>query len=38
MLEKLRGLLSQHGQISGILIDEIDGFPSSAAFRIALAA
>jgi len=33
MLEKLRGLLSQHGQISGILIDEIDGFPSSAAFR-----
>jgi len=33
LLEKLRGLLSQHGQISGILIDETDGFPSSAAFR-----
>ena len=33
MLEKLRGLLSQHGQISGILIDEMEGFPSSAAFR-----
>jgi len=33
MLEKLRGLLSNHGQISGILIDETDGFPSSAAFR-----
>jgi len=33
MLEKLRGLLSNHGQISGILIDETEGFPSSAAFR-----
>jgi len=33
LLEKLRGLLSQHGQISGILIDETEGFPSSAAFR-----
>ena len=33
LLEKLRGLLSQHGQISGILIDEMEGFPSSAAFR-----
>jgi DNA invertase Pin-like site-specific DNA recombinase len=33
LLEKLRGLLSQRGQISGILIDEMEGFPSSAAFR-----
>jgi DNA invertase Pin-like site-specific DNA recombinase len=33
MLEKLRGLLGQHGQISGILIDEAEGLPSSAAFR-----
>ena len=33
MLEKLRGLLKQHGHISGILIDEADDLPSSAAFR-----
>jgi DNA invertase Pin-like site-specific DNA recombinase len=33
MLEKLRGLLSQHGHISGILIDETEGLPSSCAFR-----
>jgi DNA invertase Pin-like site-specific DNA recombinase len=33
LLEKLRSLLSQHGQISGILIDETEDFPSSAAFR-----
>ena len=33
MLAKLRGLLSQHGHISGILIDEADDLPSSAAFR-----
>lgn len=33
MLEKLRGLLNQHGQISGILIDETEDFPSSAAYR-----
>ncbi len=33
MLERLRGLLSQHGRISGILIDETDGVPSSAAYR-----
>lgn len=32
MLEKLRGLLQQHGRISGILIDETEGLPSSAAF------
>lgn len=33
MLEKLRALLSQHGRISGILIDEAEGLPSSTAFR-----
>lgn len=33
MLEKLRTLVNQHGCISGILIDEMDGMPSSAAFR-----
>jgi DNA invertase Pin-like site-specific DNA recombinase len=33
MLEKLRGLLNQHRHISGILIDETENFPSSAAFR-----
>lgn len=33
MLEKLRGLLSQHGRISGIMIDEREDLPSSAAFR-----
>jgi DNA invertase Pin-like site-specific DNA recombinase len=33
MLEKLRGLLKQHGRISGILIDEQEGLPSSTAFR-----
>jgi len=33
MLGKLRGLLSQHGHINGILIDEADDLPSSAAFR-----
>jgi DNA invertase Pin-like site-specific DNA recombinase len=33
MFEKLRGLLTQHGRISGILIDEAEGLPSSAAFR-----
>jgi DNA invertase Pin-like site-specific DNA recombinase len=32
MLEKLRELFTQHGRISGILIDEADGLPSSAAF------
>ncbi len=36
MLEKLRGLLSKHGHISGILIDETDGLPSSAAFQSSL--
>jgi DNA invertase Pin-like site-specific DNA recombinase len=33
MLEKLRGVLKQHGRISGILIDETTDLPSSTAFR-----
>lgn len=33
MLEKLREVLKKHGRISGILIDESDGLPSTAAFR-----
>jgi len=33
MLEKLRFLIRQHGRISGIVIDESEGLPSSAAFR-----
>ncbi len=33
MLEKLRALLKLHGRISGILIDEAEGLPSSTAFR-----
>ena len=33
MLEQLRVLLKQHGRISGILIDEAEGLPSSTAFR-----
>ncbi len=33
MLEKLRTLLQLHGRISGILIDETEGLPSSTAFR-----
>jgi hypothetical protein len=32
MLEKLRALLKLHGRISGILIDETEGLPSSTAF------
>jgi len=32
MLEKLRAVLKQHGRISGILIDEAEGLPSSSAF------
>ena len=32
MLEQLRAVLSKHGRISGILIDETDGLPSSTAF------
>jgi DNA invertase Pin-like site-specific DNA recombinase len=33
MLEKLRLLLQQHGRITGIVIDETEGLPSSTAFR-----
>src|ERR1043166_2350803 len=33
MLEQLRAMLKQHGRISGILIDEAEGLPSSTAFR-----
>jgi DNA invertase Pin-like site-specific DNA recombinase len=33
MLELLRSVLRRHGEISGILIDEGEGFPSSAAYR-----
>jgi DNA invertase Pin-like site-specific DNA recombinase len=33
LLEKLRALLGKHGRISGIIIDEEEGFPSSTAFR-----
>ena len=33
MLEKLKDLLKLRGQLSGILIDETEGLPSSTAFR-----
>ena len=33
MLEKLRGVLGRHKSLSGILIDETENMPSSAAFR-----
>ena len=33
MLELLRNLLSQKGSLSGIVIDEAEGMPSSAAYR-----
>ncbi|MCL4180062.1 MAG: recombinase family protein, partial [Verrucomicrobia bacterium] len=33
MLELLRSVLRRHGEISGILIDESEGLPSSAAYR-----
>ena len=33
MLEKLRGALKQHGRLSGIIIDEAEDLPSSAAFQ-----
>ncbi|MCI0748839.1 MAG: recombinase family protein [Verrucomicrobia subdivision 3 bacterium] len=32
MLERLRGVLNKHGRICGMLIDEADDLPSSAAF------
>ena len=33
MLAKLRDVLKEHGRLSGILIDETENLPSSAAFR-----
>jgi len=33
MLLQLRGVLQQFGRISGIIIDEVDGLPSSSSFR-----
>ncbi|MCS6245247.1 MAG: recombinase family protein [Opitutus sp.] len=33
MLDKLRDVLRQHGHISGVIIDEREDLPSSAAFR-----
>ena len=33
MLHSLKDLLSRHGRVSGLLIDEQDAMPSSAAFR-----
>jgi hypothetical protein len=33
MLDKLRELVHQHGRISGIIIDEMEGYPSSSAYR-----
>lgn len=33
MLQSLKGLWSRHGRISGLLIDEQESMPSSAAFR-----
>lgn len=33
MLAKLRDILTQHGRISGIIIDECEGAPSSCAYR-----
>jgi hypothetical protein len=33
MLDRLRGVLKKHGRISGLLIDEQEGLPSSSAFQ-----
>jgi DNA invertase Pin-like site-specific DNA recombinase len=33
MLQRLKGILEQHGKLSGVLIDEIDQMPSTAAYR-----
>lgn len=33
MLEKLRAVLQQHGRLSGVIIDEREDLPSSAAYR-----
>jgi hypothetical protein len=34
MLDRLKSLLQKHGQLSGLLIDETEGMPSSAAYRL----
>ncbi|CAN5925131.1 recombinase family protein [soil metagenome] len=33
MLERLKSILTTHGKISGVMIDETDGMPSTAAYR-----
>jgi hypothetical protein len=33
MLEQLRGILQQHGKLSGVMIDELDTMPSAASYR-----
>ena len=33
MLDRLKGLYRKHGKLSGILIDDTEGMPSSAAYR-----
>ena len=33
LLERLRTLLAQHGRLSGLLIDETDGMPSSSVYK-----
>jgi DNA invertase Pin-like site-specific DNA recombinase len=33
LLQRLRDLVSHHGRLSGLLIDETDGMPSSSAYR-----
>ncbi len=33
MIERLKAILDQHGKLSGVLIDEIDEMPSTAAYR-----
>ena len=33
LLERLRDLVDRHGRLSGLLIDETDGMPSSAVYR-----
>jgi DNA invertase Pin-like site-specific DNA recombinase len=33
MLERLKGIFEEHGRVSGVLIDELDQMPSSAAYR-----
>ncbi len=33
MLDRLKGILDQHGKLSGVLIDELDEMPSAASYR-----